>query len=286
MTEKKLFGDPAEVTQEQLVAKIMHQKRVIDKLVRLAIALTSRTDIIEMLDVVCNESRELLGAENATIYLLEPEEKVLRFLSTSTKNLEDIMIPLDKNSIAGHTILAQEALKINDVRAIPPDAGYRFNDTFDRHHNYRTVSIMSVPMVEATGETLGALQVLNKRSGGRVVPFTEYDLEIARALASISAVTIEKTRLGIQASSRLDEVEEKKEAIASTQELLRHSERLSTIGQLAASIAHEVNSPVTGIINYANFVLSQRRVPRKTRADVEAIKEQAQRVSTIVKNLL
>lgn len=286
MTEKKLFGDPGEVTPEMLVAKIKHQKQVIDKLVRLAIALTGRTDIIEMLDVVRHESMELLGAENATIYILEPEEKVLRFLSTSTKNLEDITIPLDSGSIAGHTILTQEPLKINDVHAIPPDAGYRFNDSFDRHHNYRTVSVISVPMIQGAGETLGALQVLNKRSGGRVIPFTEYDLEIARALASISAVTIEKTRLGIEAVSRLDEVEEKKQAISNTQELLRHSERLSTIGQLAASVAHEVNSPVTGIINYANFVLRQRRIPRKTRADVEAIKEQAQRVSKIVSNLL
>ncbi|MEW5947162.1 MAG: ATP-binding protein [bacterium] len=282
----RLIGDPGGVTTERLVAKIKHQKLVIEKLVRLAAALTSRIDVVQMLDVVRNECAELLGADRCAVYLLDRERRTLGLYSAPDKMLEDVSLPLDRTSVAGCTALTQSAFRIADVRRMPPDAGCRFNDVFDRLSRYRTLSLVSAPMVQSTGETLGVIQALNKNVEGKVVPFTEYDLEIARALASLSAAMIEKTMLAIDAASRLDELEENRQFVAETTEALRHSERLSTIGQLAASVAHEINSPITGIISYANFILGQRRLHHKIREDALAIKEQAQRISTIVRNLL
>jgi PAS domain S-box-containing protein len=63
-------------------------------------------------------------------------------------------------------------------------------------------------------------------------------------------------------------------------------DRLASIGQLTSGLAHELNNPLTGIINYASLMLKRNDLPEDLRQDIIAINEQAQRTSYIVKNLL
>jgi PAS domain S-box-containing protein len=62
-------------------------------------------------------------------------------------------------------------------------------------------------------------------------------------------------------------------------------DRLAAIGQLASGVAHELNNPLTGIINFSSLLL-KRELPEDIRPDIEAINEEAQRTSYIIKNLL
>ncbi len=62
-------------------------------------------------------------------------------------------------------------------------------------------------------------------------------------------------------------------------------DRLASIGQLTSGVAHELNNPLTGIINYSSILL-KRDLPEDIRPDIEAINEEAQRTAFIVKNLL
>ena len=67
---------------------------------------------------------------------------------------------------------------------------------------------------------------------------------------------------------------------------LRHSQRLESIGTLAGGVAHEINNPVTGIMNYAQLILD-RLDPASDVAEFAAeIGVESQRIATIVKNLL
>lgn len=66
---------------------------------------------------------------------------------------------------------------------------------------------------------------------------------------------------------------------------LAMQDRLASIGQLTSSVAHELNNPLTGIINYSSILL-KRELPDDIRQDVEAISQEAQRTAYIVKNLL
>ncbi|MEJ2695246.1 MAG: ATP-binding protein [Candidatus Sulfobium sp.] len=81
-------------------------------------------------------------------------------------------------------------------------------------------------------------------------------------------------------------VQEKTEAIRMAQAQLIHSEKLASLGRMAAGVAHEINSPLTGIVTFGHLLL--KRLPQDTeeREDVEVIIEQANRCSNIIKGLL
>ncbi|MFC1863012.1 PAS domain S-box protein [Thermodesulfobacteriota bacterium] len=67
---------------------------------------------------------------------------------------------------------------------------------------------------------------------------------------------------------------------------LAQSEKMASLGQLAAGVAHEINNPLGGILLYANLVLEQLEEENPIREDLEYIIEDTNRCSEIVKNLL
>ncbi len=79
------------------------------------------------------------------------------------------------------------------------------------------------------------------------------------------------------------------EQLASTQEALMQSEKLASMGQLAAGIAHEVNNPLGVVLMYAHLLLEEaekRKADPNLADDLKMIAEQADRCKTIVSGLL
>lgn len=70
------------------------------------------------------------------------------------------------------------------------------------------------------------------------------------------------------------------------EEQMRENDKLSSIGLLAAGVAHEVNTPLTGISSYTQMLLSQMPTTDPKYAILEKIKRQTMRASDIVNNLL
>ncbi len=69
------------------------------------------------------------------------------------------------------------------------------------------------------------------------------------------------------------------------QERLIVTDRLASIGELSAGIAHEINNPLTGIIGFAEL-LKEKDLPEDIREYVEIIYNEAQRTATVIKNML
>jgi signal transduction histidine kinase/HAMP domain-containing protein len=67
---------------------------------------------------------------------------------------------------------------------------------------------------------------------------------------------------------------------------LVRSEKLSSVGVLAAGVAHEINNPLTTILGYAKLLLEGRPAEDRDRAALELVSEEALRVQEIVRNLL
>jgi signal transduction histidine kinase len=82
--------------------------------------------------------------------------------------------------------------------------------------------------------------------------------------------------------SRLSVEKKLKEA----QSQVAHSEKMASLGQLAAGVAHELNNPLTGILLYINMVLESIEKDNSYREDLEYVLEDANRCKNIIKNLL
>ncbi len=87
-------------------------------------------------------------------------------------------------------------------------------------------------------------------------------------------------------SQAICELEESHEQLASAQEALVQSEKLASMGQLAAGIAHEVNNPLGVVLMYAHLVLDEASREDSHFEDMKMIAEQADRCKKIVAGLL
>jgi iron only hydrogenase large subunit-like protein/nitrogen-specific signal transduction histidine kinase len=82
------------------------------------------------------------------------------------------------------------------------------------------------------------------------------------------------------------ELSQVNDRLATTQETLMHSERLASMGQLAAGVAHEINNPLGVVIMYTNLLLEECNKDAEIRDDLQMIAEQANRCKRIVAGLL
>ena len=85
------------------------------------------------------------------------------------------------------------------------------------------------------------------------------------------------------------DITERKRAEAEKRSLeaqLRQQQRLESVGTLASGVAHEINNPVQGILNYAELIGDSAENPAIVREFAAEITHESNRVATIVRNLL
>jgi len=79
---------------------------------------------------------------------------------------------------------------------------------------------------------------------------------------------------------------EAEEAQVKLQEQLRHTDRLATIGKLAAGVAHELNEPLTGILGFAELLKEIPDMPQLAMSDIARIESAALHARDVVRKLL
>jgi signal transduction histidine kinase len=103
-------------------------------------------------------------------------------------------------------------------------------------------------------------------------PFLAEERRLLDSVAREIALTIER---------RQAEIEQ-----ARLQDQLRHTDRLATIGKLAAGIAHELNEPLTGILGFAELLKELPGVPTQAASDLARIESAALHAREVVRKLL
>lgn len=174
---------------------------------RIGIALSSTSDLEKLLDMILSEARHFTHAEAGSLYIVEGQELLFMVAqndemarrnpqSASGAGFKGIRIPISKSWLAGYVAETGEILNFEDVYLIPPSASFKFNKDFDKKNNYRTRSMLLVPMRDNKGFTIGVIQLINaKNVNGELVPFDRTDEELILSLSSQAAVSIKNAKL-------------------------------------------------------------------------------------------
>lgn len=81
-------------------------------------------------------------------------------------------------------------------------------------------------------------------------------------------------------------VQEKTEAMQRAQNQIMHSEKLASLGRMAAGVAHELNSPLTGIVTFSHLIQKKFAPDTQEYKDLTVIIEQANQCTNIIRGLL
>lgn len=154
----------------------------------LARSISSVLDVDTLLKRIGAAIENILNAEASSIMLLDDDQQTLSFkVATGEKGgvVQKIKVKVGQG-IAGMVARDRKPLIVNDVTKDP-----RFTGQVDQASGFTTRSIACVPMT-ADGETIGIVEVLNKRDGSG---FTEDDKAILESMAALAAVSINNARL-------------------------------------------------------------------------------------------
>ncbi|MBD9483611.1 GAF domain-containing protein [Pseudomonas sp. PDM14] len=186
------------------LANALHNKDGdLQKLVDVGLALSAEKDLERLLSKILTEGCRLSNSDAASLFLVDKknaEQPQLIFKLTQNNSLptrfQEQRMPLTKASIAGYVALTSTELNIADAYAIPSEAPYRFNRSFDMQVGYRTMSLLAIPMLNHRHDVVGVLEFINcQNAAGEPIAFDEVMAASLRALASQAAVAIENRQL-------------------------------------------------------------------------------------------
>lgn len=183
---------PSLVSGDTSLEQRLHRReRELRAIRRISAALHARTNLDELEREALDVAIETLEASGGTIYLHDPNKKVLIFryvvgaTPEITKKLTGLEMP-DDRGISGEVFHSGEGritLKVSE------DSSH--NREVDARTQFRTESTITVPLKSMAGHTLGVMQLLNRRQGH----FDEDDLEVLAIISAQAASAIETARL-------------------------------------------------------------------------------------------
>src|ERR1700735_3785997 len=147
--------------------------------------LNSTLDLAELLNIILQLTTRHTGAERGTVFLVDRERNEIWSLVGLGLDQHEIRLPINKG-IAGWVAEHGEVVNLEDAYADP-----RFESEVDLRLGFRTKSLLCLPILSKADETIGVLQLLNKKTG----PFTTADENLLRAISDHVALALENAQL-------------------------------------------------------------------------------------------
>ena len=260
----------------------------------------STFDLQTVLRTLVESAAHLCDADKATITRQKGNEfyraESFGFSKEFMDYVRSVPVTPDRGSATGRALLEGVVIHIPDVAA---DTDYNFSEA-QRLGDFR--SLLGVPMMRE-GVPVGVIVLTRSKAG----PFTDKQIELATTFADQAAIAIENVRLFDEVQARTQELSRSLEELRAAQDRLIQTEKLASLGQLTAGIAHEIKNPLNFINNFSALsvelvdelgdALKPAPLDDKTREDtdelartlkgnLEKVVQHGKRANSIVKNML
>jgi signal transduction histidine kinase len=260
----------------------------------------SAFDLKSVLTTLTESAKSLCGASLGIITLRDGEVMRLRAESGCTPAFIDFMnanpIRPGRDTLTGRVFMDGKPVHVADVQR---DSEYNFGNAPTIGH-YRAV--LAVPLMR-DGAVEGVLLLGRPEPG----PFSQRQMDLVQTFADQAVIAIENVRLFEQVQARTKELSLSLEELRTAQDRLVQTEKLASLGQLTAGIAHEIKNPLNFVNNFSalsaelidelNEVLKSSALDDKVREEIdeltqmlhgnlEKVVQHGKRADSIVKNML
>jgi signal transduction histidine kinase len=260
----------------------------------------SAFDLQTVLDTLVESAARLCDADSAAIH--RPDGDSYPYVASYGYSLEyheymrgRPIIP-GRGTVLGRAVTESKPIQVNDVEADPE---YTLREG-QRLGGFRTV--LGIPLLRE-GIPIGVI-ILTRNT---VRPFTEKQIELATTFADQAAIAIENVRLFEAEQLRTRELATSLEDLRKAQDRLVQTQKLASLGQLTAGIAHEIKNPLNFVNNFSGVsgelidelqeTLGRVTADEKMRAEImeitstlrgnlDKIVQHGKRADSIVKNML
>jgi two-component system, NtrC family, sensor kinase len=290
----RLFNELQARTQD-LSEALVHQTGSANILKVIA---SSPTDVGPVLKAIVESACELCDAYDAVVLLKSGDD--LRFsahhgpIPVKSENW-----PISRASATGRSVIDRAAVHIHDAHSADA-AEFPEAQRMSRIQGNRT--ILSVPLLRE-GESIGAIALRRFE----VNPFTDKQIALLQTFADQAVIALSNVRLFEEVQERTRQLSQSLDELRTAQDRLVQTEKLASLGQLTAGIAHEIKNPLNFVNNFAalsaelidelNDLLRPAALDGNTRKEaedltqmlndnLEKIVQHGKRADSIVKNML
>jgi GAF domain-containing protein len=292
----RLFGEVQARTAE-LTESLQQQTATADVL---KVISRSTFDLQAVLDTLTESAVRLCGAVRGAIL----RQKGSSYFYATSYNFSTEFIDFARNvsiepgrgTCVGRVLQTGKVVHIHDALA---DSEYTLIEG-QRLGDYRT--ILGVPLLRE-GTPIGVIVLMRPD----VRPFSDKEIDLVATFADQAVIAIENVRLFEDVESRTRELGKSLEDLRTAQDRLVQTEKLASLGQLTAGIAHEIKNPLNFVNNFSAVsaelideireTLDGVKFDRKTgdqlaelmdmlRGNLEKVVQHGKRADSIVKNML
>jgi signal transduction histidine kinase len=260
----------------------------------------SAFDLKSVLTTLTESAKALCGAASGLIFLRDGEVLWLQAESGVPPAFIDFLrehpIRKGRETFTGRVFMDGQVTHVPDVLLDPE---YNFGSAPELGE-FRAA--LAVPLMR-DGRVEGVLSVARPEPG----PFTSRQIELVQTFADQAVIAIENARLFRQVQDRTRELSRSLDELRTAQDRLVQTEKLASLGQLTAGIAHEIKNPLNFVNNFSalsaelidelNDVLKPAALDDHTREEIdelthmlkgnlEKVVQHGKRADSIVKNML
>jgi signal transduction histidine kinase len=319
-------GDEVEALADQfndMAAKLQEsyadlEQKVEDRTHELTQALDQQTATSEVLRVISSSPGELgpvfdamlqnavriCDAKFGNLWVREGDNFRIVAIHGGSQEYNDAMfsepvVSAPPESAIGKVAATGEVVQIDDV-ANAPTYGMKLRLATIQIAKART--LVAVPMLKEK-DVVGVIAIYRQE----VRSFTEKQIALVESFAAQAVIAIENTRLLHELRQRTDDLSQSLDELRTAQDRLVQTEKLASLGQLTAGIAHEIKNPLNFVNNFSGVsvelindlheVLSGVQADDKVRAEIAELSDtlrdnmlkivqHGKRADSIVKNML